>query len=162
MPEGKHQSISADGLGDLTLVGAYRFYRRDVQRGRTQFSFLGGLYAEEGINQRRTVKKGEKRASIMASATLAISVPGKSPSAPERRAGALEDSAAPCALPYGSPRRMTTRSRRTNDTSCRTSARIRVKNSRMSHTTALQDRVQPRWWNPKYRFNVEVERFPSQ
>lgn len=45
---GERRTISADGLGDLTLVGAYRFYRRDVARGTTQLSFLGGLKLPTG------------------------------------------------------------------------------------------------------------------
>jgi len=47
-PAGERRTISADGLGDLTLVGAYRLYRRDVARGTTQFSFLGGLKFPSG------------------------------------------------------------------------------------------------------------------
>ena len=40
------------------------------------------------------------------------------PCHPPRDAGALEDSATRCALPYGFPRRMTTRSCKTNYKSC--------------------------------------------
>ncbi|MBI1893101.1 MAG: transporter [Candidatus Rokubacteria bacterium] len=47
-PAGGRRTLSADGLGDLTLVGAYRFFRRDVERGTTQFSFLGGLKLPTG------------------------------------------------------------------------------------------------------------------
>lgn len=47
-PAGERRTISADGLGDLALVGAYRFYRRDVERGTTQFSFLGGFKLPTG------------------------------------------------------------------------------------------------------------------
>ncbi len=45
---GERRTISADGPGDLTLVGAYRFYRRDIERGTTQFSLLGGLKLPSG------------------------------------------------------------------------------------------------------------------
>ena len=45
---GERRTITADGPGDLSLVGAYRFYRRDVERGTTQFSFLGGLKLPSG------------------------------------------------------------------------------------------------------------------
>lgn len=47
-PAGERRTISADGLGDLTLAGAYRFFRRDVERGTTQFSLLGGLKLPTG------------------------------------------------------------------------------------------------------------------
>jgi len=47
-PAGGRRTISADGLGDLALVGAYRFYRRDVERSTTQFSLLGGLKLPTG------------------------------------------------------------------------------------------------------------------
>jgi len=47
-PAGGRRTISADGLGDLTVVGAYRFFRRDVERGTTQFSLLGGLKLPSG------------------------------------------------------------------------------------------------------------------
>jgi len=47
-PSGERRTIAADGLGDLTLVGAYRLYRRDVERGTTQASFLGGLKLPTG------------------------------------------------------------------------------------------------------------------
>ena len=42
-PDGWRATIRSSGIGDLSLVGAYRFYRRDVPRGSTQFSFIGGL-----------------------------------------------------------------------------------------------------------------------
>jgi hypothetical protein len=45
---GERRTISADGLGDLTLSGAYRFFRRDVERGTTQVSLLGGLKLSTG------------------------------------------------------------------------------------------------------------------
>ncbi len=45
---GRRRTISADGPGDLTLVGAYRFFRRDVERSTTQFSLLGGLKLPSG------------------------------------------------------------------------------------------------------------------
>jgi len=47
-PAGERRTISADGPGDLTLVGVYRVYRRDVERGTTQVSFLGGLKLPSG------------------------------------------------------------------------------------------------------------------
>jgi hypothetical protein len=47
-PAGERRTISADGPGDLSLVGAYRIYRRDVERGTTQVSFLGGLKLPSG------------------------------------------------------------------------------------------------------------------
>lgn len=47
-PTGERKTISASGLGDLTLAGAYRFFRRDVERGTTQFSLLGGLKLPTG------------------------------------------------------------------------------------------------------------------
>lgn len=47
-PAGERRTITADGLGDLTLVGAYRFFRSDVERGTTQFSLLGGLKLPSG------------------------------------------------------------------------------------------------------------------
>lgn len=45
---GERRTITADGPGDLTLVGAYRFFRRDIERGTDQFSFLGGLKLPSG------------------------------------------------------------------------------------------------------------------
>ncbi len=47
-PGGERRTITADGPGDLTLAGAYRLYRRDVERGTTQFSLLGGLKLPTG------------------------------------------------------------------------------------------------------------------
>ncbi len=47
-PAGERRTITADGPGDLTLAGAYRVFRRDVERGTTQFSFLGGLKLPTG------------------------------------------------------------------------------------------------------------------
>jgi hypothetical protein len=47
-PARERRTIFADGLGDLTLSGAYRFFRRDVERGTTQFSLLGGLKLPTG------------------------------------------------------------------------------------------------------------------
>ncbi len=47
-PTGGRRTLSAEGPGDLTLVGAYRLYRRDVIRGTTQVSFLGGLKLPTG------------------------------------------------------------------------------------------------------------------
>ncbi len=47
-PAGERRTISADGPGDLTLVGAYRLFRRDIERGTTQFSLLGGLKLPSG------------------------------------------------------------------------------------------------------------------
>jgi hypothetical protein len=47
-PAGERRTISADGPGDLTLVGVYRVYRRNVERGSTQLSFLGGLKLPSG------------------------------------------------------------------------------------------------------------------
>lgn len=50
-PTGERRTISANGPGDLTLTGAYRFFRRDVERGTTQFSFLGGLKLPSGATE---------------------------------------------------------------------------------------------------------------
>ncbi len=47
-PAGERRTISAEGLGDLALTGAYRVYRRDVTRGTTQLSLLGGLKLPTG------------------------------------------------------------------------------------------------------------------
>jgi len=47
-PAGERRTISADGPGDLTLAGAYRVFRRDVERGTTQVSLLGGLKLPSG------------------------------------------------------------------------------------------------------------------
>lgn len=48
-PGGERRTIAADGPGDLRLIGVYRFLRRDVERGTTQFSFLGGLTLPTGM-----------------------------------------------------------------------------------------------------------------
>lgn len=42
-PDGRRATIRSSGTGDLSLVGVYRLYRRDVPRGSTQVSFIGGL-----------------------------------------------------------------------------------------------------------------------
>lgn len=42
------RKIHSSGLGDLSLVGVYRFYRRDVPRATTQFSLIGGVKAPTG------------------------------------------------------------------------------------------------------------------
>lgn len=42
------RTIHSSGLGDLSLVGVYRFYRRDVPRATTQFSLIGGLKTPTG------------------------------------------------------------------------------------------------------------------
>lgn len=47
-PAGERRAISAAGPGDLTAVGVYRFFRRDVERGTTQLSFIGGLKLPSG------------------------------------------------------------------------------------------------------------------
>lgn len=47
-PGGERRTIAAEGPGDLRLVGVYRFFRRDVERGTTQASFLGGLTLPTG------------------------------------------------------------------------------------------------------------------
>jgi len=47
-PAGERRTITAGGPGDLTLAGAYRFYREDVERGTTQLSLLGGLKLPSG------------------------------------------------------------------------------------------------------------------
>lgn len=49
---GRRATITSSGVGDLSLVGVYRFYRRDVPRGSTQFSFIGGLKLPTGSNDR--------------------------------------------------------------------------------------------------------------
>ena len=41
-------TIAVDGLGDLSLVGAYRFFREDVPLGTTQVSLLAGLKLPTG------------------------------------------------------------------------------------------------------------------
>ncbi len=40
--------FDADGIGDITLFGKYRFYRRDLPFGRDQISFIGGLELPSG------------------------------------------------------------------------------------------------------------------
>ncbi len=45
---GKRRTITADGPGDLSIVGVYRFFRHDIERGTTQFSVLGGLELPSG------------------------------------------------------------------------------------------------------------------
>lgn len=45
---GERRTIAADGPGDLSLVGVYRVFRRDVERSTTQFSFIGGLKLPSG------------------------------------------------------------------------------------------------------------------
>jgi len=40
--------FDADGIGDITLSGKYRFYRRDLPFGRDQISFIGGLELPSG------------------------------------------------------------------------------------------------------------------
>lgn len=47
-PSGTRAEIRSSGLGDSSLVGVYRFYRRDVPRATTQFSIIGGLKAPTG------------------------------------------------------------------------------------------------------------------
>lgn len=50
---GKTSQVTSSGLGDLSLVGVYRFYRRDVPRATTQFSVIGGLKAPTGSTSQR-------------------------------------------------------------------------------------------------------------
>jgi hypothetical protein len=40
--------FNASGIGDISLVGKYRFYRRDLPFGRDQFAFVGGLEFPSG------------------------------------------------------------------------------------------------------------------
>jgi len=47
------KTITSSGLGDLSLVGVYRFYRLDVPRATTQFSVIGGLKAPTGSTSQR-------------------------------------------------------------------------------------------------------------
>lgn len=47
------KTIRSSGLGDLSLVGVYRFYRRDVPRATTQFSLIGGFKAPTGSTSQR-------------------------------------------------------------------------------------------------------------
>jgi hypothetical protein len=44
------REIHSSGLGDLSAVGVYRFYRRDIPRATTQFSIIGGVKAPPGFN----------------------------------------------------------------------------------------------------------------
>lgn len=48
MATGKTSQVTSSGFGDLSLVGVYRFYRRDIPRATTQFSLLGGFKAPTG------------------------------------------------------------------------------------------------------------------
>lgn len=41
-------TFDASGLGDISLIGKYRFYRRDVPFGRDQAAFIGGLEFPSG------------------------------------------------------------------------------------------------------------------
>jgi len=50
---GNTSQVTSSGLGDLSLVGVYRFYRRDVPRATTQFSLLGGFKAPTGSTTER-------------------------------------------------------------------------------------------------------------
>ena len=50
---GKTSQVTSSGLGDLSLVSVYRFYRRDVPRATTQFSIIGGVKAPTGSTSRR-------------------------------------------------------------------------------------------------------------
>lgn len=50
---GKTSRVTASGFGDLSLVGVYRFYRRDVPRATTQFSIIGGVKAPTGSTSQR-------------------------------------------------------------------------------------------------------------
>lgn len=52
-PTGKTSEIRSQGLGDLSLVGVYRFYRRDIPRATTQFSLIGGFKAPTGSTSQR-------------------------------------------------------------------------------------------------------------
>lgn len=47
-PSGEKATIAVDGLGDLSLVAAYRVFREDVPLGTTQLSVLGGLKLPTG------------------------------------------------------------------------------------------------------------------
>lgn len=47
---GGRAEIHSSGVGDLSLVGVYRFYRRDVPLGSTQLSLIGGLELPTGSN----------------------------------------------------------------------------------------------------------------
>lgn len=50
---GKTSQVTSSGFGDLSLVGVYRFYRRDVPRATTQFSLIGGFKAPTGSTSQR-------------------------------------------------------------------------------------------------------------
>ena len=50
---GKTSQVTSSGFGDLSLVGVYRFYRRDVPRATTQFSLIGGFKAPTGSTSER-------------------------------------------------------------------------------------------------------------
>ena len=41
-------NFDASGIGDISLVGKYRFYRRDLPFGRDQAAFIGGLEFPSG------------------------------------------------------------------------------------------------------------------
>jgi hypothetical protein len=41
-------TFKASGIGDISLVGKYRFYRRDLPFGRDQAAFIGGLEFPSG------------------------------------------------------------------------------------------------------------------
>jgi hypothetical protein len=41
-------TFDASGIGDISLIGKYRFYRRDLPFGRDQFAFIGGLEFPSG------------------------------------------------------------------------------------------------------------------
>ncbi len=41
-------TFDASGIGDITLLGKYRFYRRDLPFGRDQLAFIGGLEFPSG------------------------------------------------------------------------------------------------------------------
>jgi hypothetical protein len=49
-PTGRRAEIHSSGVGDLSVVGVYRFYRRDVPLGSTQLSVIGGLELPTGSN----------------------------------------------------------------------------------------------------------------
>ena len=40
--------FNASGIGDISLIGKYRFYRRDLPFGRDQFALIGGLEFPSG------------------------------------------------------------------------------------------------------------------
>ncbi|MBI4490073.1 MAG: transporter [Deltaproteobacteria bacterium] len=47
------RTIHSSGQGDLSLVGVYRFYRRDVPRATSQFSIIGGIKVPSGSTSQR-------------------------------------------------------------------------------------------------------------